>query len=724
MLSNNPGPAFSTAFRLPPRLAAKADESLIADDDRHFAAIGNALRGHIAELKRRLSQRRKAPAYGGSEAVERDVEIRQLSGRLHLLRRYGIDICLGRMVIEGEAEPVYIGRIGLRDNAGTQLLLDWRTPAARPFFAATRLHTMGVRSRRRYRWDRGDVVDYWDEVFSADSSLSTAAYDDESAFIASLGHSRSAHMRDVLGTIQADQDAIIRAESSGALVVDGGPGTGKTVVALHRAAYLLYSDPHIAHSGGILFVGPSARFLRYIDDILPGLGEEGVHLAALADMVRENTGMLRHDRPHAARLKQSLAIAEAIDAAVRFYEEPPTAPLEVTTPWGDVTMNAALWADAFAAVVPGTPHNDAYDDVRAATLEILRDQLGVAEESMDDVAAYLSRHGGLNRTLKKAWPLLRPADIIADLWSVPAYLRVSAPWMTDDDVAALQRPNPYEWTYEDLPLLDAARYRVGDPDRARNTRVRMAEEARHRADMDTVINDLIAADDSELQVMSMLRGDDMQRALAEEERANVDELAQLAGPFGHIIIDEAQELTEAQWLMIVRRCPSRQVTIVGDRAQARAGFFESWEERLERVGLHHVQVAPLHINYRTPEEVMNAAEPVIRRAYPGIEIPQSVRRSGEQVGYGRTTELKGILDHWVASHTSGTACVIAQNRPADTEGAYEGVVQFLRPEEAKGLECDLVIVLDPDSWGADVTAIVDRYVAMTRATRNLVILHE
>ncbi len=270
-------PLTTSAFNLPAHLMPKADPKLIAGDEQHFAAIAESLGQSIAELSDRLGAARRAPGRTGQEALERDVEIRRLTSRLRALRRFGLDLCLGRIVSADNPEPVYIGRLGLTDSEGRRLLVDWRSPAAEPFFGATNANPMGLAQRRRYRWTRGRISDYWDEVFTSDGFEGQASLEDLSAFMASLGSSRSARMQDVLATIQADQDAIIRASSRGALVVDGGPGTGKTVVALHRSAYLLYSDPRLGHRrGGVLFVGPHRPYLAYVADVLPSLGEEGV----------------------------------------------------------------------------------------------------------------------------------------------------------------------------------------------------------------------------------------------------------------------------------------------------------------------------------------------------------------------------------------------------------------------------------------------------------------
>src|SRR6266481_50669 len=321
-------PLTTSAFDLPGRLSAKADPALIAGDEQHFAAIAESLKQTIADLSGRLDVERKAPGGIGQEAMDRDMEIHRLTARLRALRRFGLDLCLGRIVSADNPEPTYVGRLGLRDSAGRQLLVDWRSPVAEPFFGATHANPMGLASRRRYRWTRGRISDYWDEVFTPDALEGHAALDDQSAFIASLGGSRSARMRDVLGTIAADQDAIIRAGSRGALVVDGGPGTGKTVVALHRAAYLLYSDPRLGHRrGGVLFVGPHQPYLAYVSDVLPSLGEEGAQTCTLRDLLPEGATAAAETDPEVARLKASADMVKAVEPAVRFYEQAPTKPM-------------------------------------------------------------------------------------------------------------------------------------------------------------------------------------------------------------------------------------------------------------------------------------------------------------------------------------------------------------------------------------------------------------
>ncbi|MFD5341085.1 RNA polymerase recycling motor ATPase HelR [Streptomyces hawaiiensis] len=714
-------PATTSAFDLPDRLAHKAAPALIAGDEQHFAAIADCLEQSITELSDRLETARRAPGGKGRQAMDRDAEIYRLTARLRALRRFGLDLCLGHMVGADDSEPVYVGRLGLTDSEGRRLLVDWRSPAAEPFFGATHGNPMGLASRRRYRWTGGRVGDYWDEVFTADGFDGHAALDDQSAFIASLGTNRSPRMRDVLGTIQADQDAIVRAGSRGALVVDGGPGTGKTVVALHRSAYLLYSDPRLGQHrrGGVLFVGPHRPYLSYVSDVLPGLGEEGVQTCILRDLVDEGATAGAETDPEAARLKSLADMVRAIEKAVRFYEEPPTEPMTVTTHWSDIRLSAGDWAVAFEAAEPGTPHNEARDQVWEELLTILVDK-HEGDAPDDLLRKALSRDRELLTAFHRAWPLLEATDLVGDLWSVPAYLRMCAPWLSRDEVRTLQREEPQAWTVSDLPLLDAARQRLGDPEASRRKRRQEAAVAAQQAGMADVIDNLLQAhsyDDGE-GVLVMLHGQDMRNSLVDVSALPTADPDRLAGPFVHIVVDEAQELTDAEWQMLLVRCPSRSFTIVGDRAQARHGFTESWRERLERIGLDRIDMASLTINYRTPEEIMAQAEPVIRAALPDANVPTSIRSGGVPVRHGSAAELTSILDTWLAGHADGIACVIGDPgfRPASPR------VRSLTPELSKGLEFDLVVLVDPEDFGDGVEGAVDHYVAMTRATRELVIL--
>jgi hypothetical protein len=696
---------------------AKADPTLISTDEEHFAAIETSLGRTVAELEDRLADVRRQPGGSGQEAMDRDLEVHRLGTRLKALQRYRLDLCLGRMVTT-DGQTVHVGRFGLTDADGRRLLVDWRSPAAEPFFGATHANPMGLASRRRYRWTNGRVTDYWDEVFTADAlAAAGAALDDQSAFVASLGGSRSERMRDVLATIQADQDAIIRAGSRGTLVVDGGPGTGKTVVALHRAAYLLYADPRLGDGrGGVLFVGPHEPYLAYVADVLPSLGEEGVRTCTVRNLVSEGAAATEETDPDVARLKADAAMVGAVEPAVRLYEEPPTEGMVVETDWSSVWLSPSDWVEAFNAPDPGTPHNEARDQVWDALLDILVDKHDDTDATEDQLRRSLRRNQDLVTAVTRAWPMIEATDLVGDLWEVPAYLRHCAPWLSPDEVRSLRRAGPQVWTTADLPLLDAARARLGDPAAARTRRRQEATAAREKEEMDRVVDHLISTDDSDMMIMSMLRGSDLRGALATDQQETPDP-DRYAGPFAHVVVDEAQELTDAEWQMLLRRCPSRSFTVVGDRAQARHGFTESWTGRLERVGLHDIGLASLTVNYRTPAEVMEAAAPVIRAVLPDANVPRSVRSTGIPVEHAAPSDLATILGDWQRTHPEGIACVIG-------DPAFEGTprIRSLSPAHAKGLEFDLVVLVDAEHFGTGIEGAVDRYVAMTRATQRLVVV--
>jgi superfamily I DNA/RNA helicase len=468
----------------------------------------------------------------------------------------------------------------------------------------------------------------------------------------------------------------------------------------------------------VLFVGPHQPYLAYVTDVLPSLGEEGVQTCTLRDLVPEGAAAATEADPDVARLKSSAELVRAIETAVRFYENPPAEPMTVETPWSDIWLSAGDWAEALDAPEPGTPHNEAREEIWAELIAILLDKRdGDAPEHL--LHKSLRENRELRTALNRAWPLIDAADLVADLWSVPAYLRLCAPWLSPDEVRKLQRRDAQAWTVSDLPLLDAARQRLGDPQASRRKRRHDAAVAAERERMARVVDDLIEAADDEYGVglVTMLRGEDFADALVDQAALPGTDPDLLAGPFAHIVVDEAQELTDAEWQMLLARCPSRSFTIVGDRAQARHGFTESWRERLERAGLGRITLASLSINYRTPQEVMAEAEPVIRAVLPDANVPASIRSSGVPVVHGSASDLGPILDDWLAAHADGIACVIG-----DPTFRAASRVRSLTPELSKGLEFDLVVLIDPEAFGPGAEGAVDRYVAMTRATQQLVIL--
>ncbi|MFT3662820.1 MAG: RNA polymerase recycling motor ATPase HelR [Gordonia sp. (in: high G+C Gram-positive bacteria)] len=699
-------------FALPDRLARKSARDLIAADDEYFAAIDEAARAAVVVAEERLANLAVTAVHDSKEIVERDADIRLTSGRLALLRRRGADLCIGRMTpADAPGEPVYIGRLGVTGADGRELLLDWRSPAAAPFFEAGRADPRGLLSRRRYRWAAGRVCDYWDEALTdeAVAELPPETLDAESAFLAALDSTRTTQMRDVLSTLAADQNTVVRTPATGTLVVDGGPGTGKTVVALHRVAHLLYADPRVGRSrGGVLFVGPTERYLDYVAGVLPDLGDEGTRFTTLTSLVPEGRGAVAETDAHVAALKAGLT--SAIEAAVAFYEDPPAETITVETDDAELEIRPADWRVAFDAVEPGTPHNEARPTIHEALLE----RLGIDDDSPEA--------RGIWKAVCGSWPLIEPTDLVADLWTVPAYLRSCAPDLSRDEVAALRRRAPQTWTVSDLPLLDAARFRLGDASAERRHRERAAAATAHDRVIREVVDELVAVDDDgdgDGLIQQFAYGG-MASLTTDESALPEAEIDPLSGAFAHIVVDEAQELTDAEWAMLRRRCPSGRFTVVGDRAQARTGFTETWVERLRRVGLRGIEVAALSINYRTPREVMDRAAEEIVPVLADANIPDSVRESGTPVRECPVPEAVAALDDWLSRNDDGIACVI---------GTPDGLralpdrprVTRLDPTETSGLEFDLVVVVEPDDFGDGLPGAVSRYIAMTRATSAMIV---
>ncbi len=446
------------------------------------------------------------------------------------------------------------------------------------------------------------------------------------------------------------------------------------------------------------------------------------------------------DQPTPGQLKGDARWTAAIDSAIAFYESPPTSPISIDTPWADLTLMPADWAEAFASLPVSTAHNEALGLITQTLVDILVDQASdlISDDSQDSLRSFLSRSPLVRREVSRVWPILSAEDIVADLWDVPAFLRLAAPWLTPEERAVLRAaPRPegtaFPFTAADLPLVDAARFRLGDPEVDVRARLKLAAIDRELEYRQQVTDELIAADFDHEGLVQQLRQGDLKEALAAEAQANTGAaqrgtLDPLAGPFAHIIVDEAQELSDAQWQMLLRRCPSQNLTIVGDRAQARSSFHESWEERLARVGINSPRMATLTVNYRTPAEIMEAAAPVIRAALPDADVPTSIRHTGIPVAYAEISQLGILLAKWLDEHQEGTAAVIAS--PAQLAILAAGVgpdeanrssrIKWLTATLAKGLEFDAVFLCGDDAPG--IAGAVDTYVAMTRATQHLTVL--
>ncbi len=693
----------------------------IAQDQQRLREIAARVEQLRSETLERIASRGRDHAGILQQSLERDVELNEMAARLRQLDRMGPSACLGFMENASTGERHYIGRIGLSDDQGKQLMLDWRAPAAEPFFAATHENSYGLVMRRRYRWRRQLITDYWDEVFDSSLLASHARLDDHSSFLASLGSKRSPKMQDVLSTIQTDQDAIIRSSSQGALVVDGGPGTGKTVVALHRAAYLLYADPRLRSQGGrVLVVSPHQAYSAYVSDILPNLGEDEVLISTLSNIVSIGDDLPAEADPEVQRIKASTAMLKTIERAVTVFQEPPATDQTVDLAEGRVTISAQLWRNALDMIERKIPHNEA----RMALREALIDILLPAEDSTADTHALfraeLERSTSLEGILNEYWPVLDPINLLRAVLGNDALLRYSAQELTDEEINhLLANPASDSWTAADYPLIDLARFLIGDPDSEAKQREERSRRHAERSQWKNVIDDLIASADDKEDLSSQLMHQDLQEQLLSQGMESPERSISFDGPFSHVIIDEAQDLTDAQWAMIQRRCPSGSLTIVGDRAQAAEGFTRSWEQRLDDIGIRNITIAPLQVNYRSTAQIMEAAAQQILPYMPEANVPRSLRSDGVPVRYARPADLSSILDQWLDENSEGTAVVIGAPGFAAPDRASS-----LSPEHAKGLEFDLVLVNLPENFGTGLSGAVRRYVAMTRATAQLVVFTE
>jgi hypothetical protein len=682
----------------------------LATDEQHFRLVLDVVAGQLAALQQRLAELRRQEVPQGAARFQRDLEIHSVSQQHHRLSRLGTEICLGRFD-RRDGSRVYVGRMGLRDGEGRPLLADWRTPAAAPFFAATLREAMGVVRRRRFRWSGGLVVDSWDEWLDLDvEQEQTGLQDSQSAFLAALAANRSGRMSSVLATIQADQDAIIRAPASGCTVVDGGPGTGKTVVALHRAAYLAFhgSDP-------VLYVTKHPRLASYVRDVLPSLGEEDVPVAGMAELYAD-AATRPAAAPEAVRLKGDVRMAEAIDRAVRFFQDLPDTEVIAELPDRDVEVRPEHWREALATCTE-TQHVPR----RSELLEALGERLAEPRVSTDRQ---------VRQALWAGWPDLSAAQVVGDLLRHRGLLRHCAPWLSAQEQETILADARADdgWHEADLPLLDYAHQRLGLPARSAEP---VAELRLRRAAAKAAVADLMAAA-GEGSALHLLRDTTF------DGLAPVDELLEppdaLPPPtlpdrvFAHVVVDEAQDLTGMEWLALLWRCPSRSITAVGDRAQSPEPFDESWTDRLAGVGLPGAaRVLRLSVNYRTPEVLMRPAVAVIRAARPSVEVPEAIRTDGTPLVVERVVGEVDLVDVALDRAAGlvaqgGTAGVVAhasRHRPEAPEG-----VTFFTPADLQGLEMDAVVVVEPaELWGDGEAAAAGLYVTLTRATQAVCLLH-
>ncbi len=672
----------------------------------------------------------------GGTLVARDAEVRALAQRAARLDVADQGLCFGRLdTLSGER--LYVGRIGIfdDDNDHEALLLDWRAPASRAFYVATGANPEGMRRRRQFHSLGRRLVDFTDEVFGRPDpdAGDDSPFSSDAALLAAVNAPRGEGMRDIVATIQAEQDEIIRLEHPGVLVIEGGPGTGKTVVALHRVAYLLYTQRRRIERHGVLVVGPNQAFMNHIGRVLPSLGESEVVFSTVGDLV-PGMHVTAEDIPNVARIKGSRAMLAVLRAAIEDRQRTPEHPLEI--PLGDVTLQIAADTAQWAideARASGLPHNAARAVFRDIVTYVLTER-GVARigrgwltrDNKDawakvraDLLADLEDNERFIAALDQLWPVLEPQELLAELYTSPERLRAAGA-----DPALLREVGD-AWTTSDVPLLDELVDLLGRDKAADDAAAQALKEETHYAR--GVLENMVAHEDL-MDDEDLLLAQDLIDAEALAERfleRDTRDLAERAAAdrdwtYRHVVVDEAQELSEMDWRVLMRRCPSRSFTVVGDLAQRRSmAGATSWAEMLEPYVPGRWVYRSLSVNYRTPAEIMTVAAALLAEFAPEVRAPESVRASGFRPWSRQVTadQMPAAIEDFLAAEAAreGTAVVIGPP-------AMPGVVA---PAETKGLEFDAVLVVEPAAILADgPRGAAELYVALTRATQRLGVLHQ
>ncbi|MFF2366178.1 HelD family protein [Streptomyces sp. NPDC058122] len=697
--------------------------------------------------------------------LERDVLVAERSGLLAALNAVDGSLCFGRIDLSPvEGAPAagvshHIGRIGIRadDIERTPILIDWRAPVARPFYLATGHTPMGLRRRRHIGTAGRHVTDLHDEILDLGDRERTGHEDPsgDAVLLAALNSARTGRMGDIVQTIQAEQDRIIRAPHRGVMVVEGGPGTGKTAVALHRAAYLLYEHRELLAKRAVLIVGPNPAFLGYIGEVLPSLGETGVLLSTVGELF-PGVHATAADTPEAAAVKGRARMADVLAEVVRDRQALPDPVIAIEHDRDVLMLDAGLVQVARDRTrAAGLPHNAAREHFEGHILNTLTDMLAerIGTDPFDgsnlldpsditQIRDELAENPEVWSAIDQLWPRVTPRRLVADFLADP-YGHVP-----DEDAAAILRPSTRagDWTAADVPLLDEAAELLGEDDRV--ARALADRERRTQIAYAQGVLDVSYAsrtyefedkdeDDSEiLSAHNIIDAERMAERHEEDDHRSAAEraAADRTWAFGHIIVDEAQELSPMAWRLLMRRSPTRSMTLVGDPAQtAEEAGVGSWEEILAPYVQDRWEHTRLGVNYRTPSEIMDVAAGVVRAERPGFEPPRSVRSTGVRP-WAREAgdDLPGTVAKAVAELTpaEGRLAVIAPRAlHSALAGRLDGVtaggepdlthtVVLLDPRQAKGLEFDSVLVVEPASYGTS-----DLYVALTRATQALGVLY-
>ncbi|SDT15270.1 DNA helicase IV [Pseudarthrobacter equi] len=723
----------------------------LAHEREYVAGLYARLEELREEKRRQLAQVRRSGAVGTMQNVsERDAFAALYEDRLAQLDAVDDRLVFGRLDLDS-GEEQYIGRIGLTTEDLQRLMVDWRAPEAGHFYQATAFDRQGVRRRRHLILQGREVKAIEDDVLDASMLSDDESLQGEGALLAALNSKRTGRMSDIVSTIQSEQDRIIRSSISGALVVQGGPGTGKTAVALHRAAYLLYTHRDRLKSAGVLLVGPSSSFMKYIERVLPSLGETGVVMASVGRLMPGIHAVPEAD-PDVAAIKGRLDMAKIVANAVSNRQRTPAANRILEVDGRKLTLTPRQVRRARErARSTGKPHNEARVTFVKILLRELTEQLTDMIEA-DNIGnnadrSYLAEDVRTARDVRIAlnlcWMPMTPEKLISELFSKPAILEFCTPLLTPAERELLRRPADAPWTEADVPLLDEAAELLGELDPAAGRGLAQQEHDRAR--------DLANAKQT-LENMQLAGVDPLMSAEELAEQNREQETRQTAAEratsdrtwaFGHIVVDEAQELSPMQWRLLVRRCPLKSFTIVGDIAQTSSvAGANSWQGALAPMFGERWQLEELTVNYRTPSQIAEAAVRMANAAGLVVSAPKAVREGRwspivDEVEAGAVvSRLVEVLPEELEALDGGLLAVIADGEllPAATSalrsaygrrvgtgaGSYEQDIVVISPREAKGLEFDGVVVLEPSTMlNHEHGKVGDLYVAMTRATQRL-----
>ncbi|MFE1016674.1 HelD family protein [Streptomyces sp. NPDC058794] len=687
--------------------------------------------------------------------LERDILVAERSGLLAALNAVDGSLCFGRIDL-ASGTGHHIGRIGLRadDAERTPVLIDWRADVARPFYLATGHTPMGLRRRRHIASEGRRVTALHDEFLDVGDETRTGHEDPsgDAVLLAALNSARTGRMGDIVQTIQADQDRIIRAPHRGVLVVEGGPGTGKTAVALHRAAYLLYEHRELLAKRAVLIVGPNPAFLGYIGEVLPSLGETGVLLATVGELF-PGVKATATDTPEAAAVKGRADMADVLAEVVRDRQALPDPVITIEHDREILMLDDGLVGVARERTrAAKLPHNVAREHFEGHILntltELYAERIGtdpfdgsslLDASDVTQIRDEIAENPEVWSAIDQLWPRLTPHRLVADFLAAPE------PFLPAEDAAAVRRPVTRHWTVADVPLLDEAAELLGVDDRSARTRAER-ERAAQIAYAQGVLDVSYASrtyefEDRDEEDAEVLLAHDIidaerfaERQEAEDHRSAAERAAaDRTWAFGHIIVDEAQELSPMAWRLLMRRCPTRSMTLVGDPAQtAEAAGVGSWSRILAPYVEDRWEHTRLGVNYRTPAEIMDVAAAVVRAEDPAFAPPSSVRSTGVRPWIRATGDLPAAVADAVRELTpeEGRLAVIAPRElhralAARLDGVTAGAepdlthtVVLLDPRQSKGLEFDSVLVVEPGRYGTS-----DLYVALTRATQRLGVLH-